>query len=66
VYFLHSHLDLFPEIIEKASDEQGEYHINRTPLSRFLERFVIADYCWMFYRDTPDIVQSRERKSSHF
>jgi hypothetical protein len=38
VHLLHSHLDLFPENNEEASDEQDEYHINATPLSRFLER----------------------------
>ena len=69
--FLHSHLDFFQENLGEVSDDQGErFHLDiKSMLHRNQGSWndsMMADYCWMLYRDAPDVVHQRKGKSSHF
>jgi hypothetical protein len=71
VHVLHSHLDFFPENLSDVSDEKGErFNQDIKAMEHcyqgFWNDFVLADYCWMLYRDASDIVYHRKRNSSHF
>ena len=71
VHFLHSHLEFFPENLGEVSDEQGErFHQDIKSMEKRYQGFwndsMMADYCWMLYRDAPDTKYRRKRKSTTF
>lgn len=71
MHFLHSHLDFFPENLGAVSDEQGErFHQDikamETRYQGFWNEGMMADYCWMLYRDNPAHVYKRKSYSQHF
>jgi len=71
IHFLHSHLDFFPENLGAVSDEQGErFHqdiqLMETRHQGFWNESMLADYCWMLYRDVPDKKYNRKSFSQHF
>ena len=64
IYFLHSHLNFFPENLGAVSDEHGErFHQD---LAKFEQRYrgkmphMLADYCWNLIRDTPETFYKRK------
>jgi len=72
VYFLHSHLNFFPENCGAVSDEHGERF--RQDISALEKRYqgerncaMLADYCWTLARDAPTVEYKqrakREKKS---
>lgn len=71
IHFLHSHLDFFPPNLGEVSDEQGErfHHDIKVMEGRyqgFWNSAMLADYCWMLYRDIPNKVYHRKSKSKAF
>ena len=62
---------LFPQNMGAVSDEQGErFHQDIQLMEKRYQGFwsesMLADYCWMLYRDIPDKVYSRKSSSWHF
>ena len=71
IHFLHSHLDFFPENMGSVSDEQGErFHQDIKCMEQRYQGFwnegMLADFCWMLYRDLPDKVYSRKSSAQRF
>lgn len=71
LHFLHSHLEFFPENLGMVSDEQGErFHQDIQLMERRYQGFwnasMMADYCWMLFRDNPDAVYARKSSAKHF
>ncbi|XP_076043843.1 uncharacterized protein LOC143026937 [Oratosquilla oratoria] len=71
VHFLDSHLDFFPENLGAVSDEQGErFHQDIASMEQRYQGFwnagMLADYCWMLYRDDPQKKHQRNSKSQKF
>jgi hypothetical protein len=71
LHFLHSHLAFFPDNLGAVSDEQGErFHQDIQMMEDRYQGFwsasMLADYCWMLYRDDPDIAHKRKASFSHF
>lgn len=71
IHFLHSHLDFFPENMGAVSDEQGErFHQDIKCMEQryqgFWNEHMLADFCWMLYRDLPDKVYSRKSSAQRF
>ena len=71
IHFLHSHLDFFPENLGAVSDEQGErFHKDMQMMEKRYQGFwsesMMADYCWMLYRDNPNTVYKRKSYSKRF
>lgn len=71
IHFLHSHLDFFPENLGMVSDEQGErFHQDIQLMERRYQgswnESMMGDYCWMLYRDNPDVVFKRKSYSMCF
>lgn len=71
IHFLHSHLDFFPENLGAVSDEQGErFHQDIQLMEKRYQGFwndsMLADYCWMLYRDVPNKFYNRKSFSQHF
>ncbi|XP_066463509.1 uncharacterized protein [Eleutherodactylus coqui] len=71
MHFLHSHLTFFPENLGAVSDEQGErFHqdiqVMETCYQGFWNESMMADYCWMLYRDEPEKVYKRKSYSQRF
>ena len=67
LYFLHAHLDKFPENLGDVSDEQGErfHQYIKTMKKRYQGRcdwHIIADCCWNSERDC--IAVCHRRKSN--
>jgi hypothetical protein len=66
VYYLHSHLDLFPEKLRDLSEEEGDrFHQDmKTMKARYQERWdahMMPDYCWKLMRNCRG--RSHSRKS---
>ena len=58
VYFLHSHLDSFPDNLGEFSEEQGErFHqdikVVEERCQERWDRHMMADYYWCLQRDCP-------------
>ena len=56
LHFLHSHIDFFPENLGAVSDGQGErfhqdIHTTENRCQGFWNESIMADHCWMLYRD---------------
>ena len=71
IHFLHSHLDFFPPNLGAVSDEQGErFHQDIQLMEKRYQGFwsesMLADYCWMLYRDIPEKAYSRKSSLLHF
>ncbi len=69
IYFLHSHLDFFPKNLGAVSDEQGEpfnQDIQRKRYQGFWNESMMADYCWMLYRDNSEQIYKRKSYSTCF
>ena len=71
VYFLHSHVDFFPESLCEVSDEQGErFHQDIESMEHrwqgLRNESVMTDYYSMLYRAAPDIGYHKKKKLSHF
>lgn len=71
IHFLHSHLDFFPENLGAVSDEQGErFHQDIQGMEQRYQGFwnegMMSDYCWMLYRDDPDLVYKRKSHAQRF
>ena len=71
IHFLHSHLEFFPENPGMVSDEQGErFHQDIQLMERRYQGFwsesMMADYCWMLYRDNPDTEYKRKSYAKRF
>ena len=71
IHFLHSHLDFFPANLGAVSDEQGvRFHQNIQAMEARYQGFwnegMMADYCWMLYRDDPTHSHKRKSYSKHF
>jgi hypothetical protein len=68
--FFHSHADFFPESFGEVDDEQGErFHQDIKSMEHRFQGLrndcVMADYCWVLYRDAPDIEYHKKKKSYH-
>jgi hypothetical protein len=66
VHFLHSHLDFLPENLGEVRDEQGgHFHQDIKSMEHRFQCFwndsMVADYCFMLYRDVPDSVPQKEK-----
>ena len=71
IHFLQSHLDFFPENLGAVSDEQGErFHQDIQMMEKRYQGFwnesMMADHCWMLYRDNPGQIYKRKSHSKHF
>ena len=71
LHFLYSHLDFFPATLGRVSDEQGArfYQDIWTVETRYRSLWnesMMADDCWMLYRNVPSIRHSRKSHTSHF
>ena len=71
MHFLHSHLDFFPENLGAVSDEQGErFHQDIQTMEvryqGFWNESMMADHCWMLYRENPDQMFKRKSYSQRF
>ena len=71
IHFLHSHLDFFPKNLGSVSDEQGErFHQDIQTMENRYQGFwnesMMADYCWMLYRDIPGKTYKRKSHSQRF
>ena len=71
IHFLHSHLDFFPANLGAVSDEQGEkFHQDIQAMEARYQGFwnegMMADYCWMLYRDDQTHSHKRKSYSNHF
>ena len=71
MHLLHSHLAFFPENLGAVSDEQGEcFHqdiqVMENRYQGFWNESMLADYCWMFYRDEPEKVYKKKSYSQRF
>lgn len=71
MHFLHSHLAFFPENLGAVSDEQGErFHQDITAMEvryqGFWNESMMADHCWMLYRENPDQMFKRKSYSQRF
>ena len=67
VYFLHCHLDKFPDNCGNVSDEQGkrfyqEIKIMEEPYQRRWNKQMMADYCWAIKRDLNNIEHDNKKK----
>jgi len=67
IYFLSSHLDLFPENCGSVSDEHGErFHKHTAAMEgRYKGKWspsVLADYCRTLMRDSPNSTFNRQAK----
>ena len=71
MYFFHSHLDFFQTNLGAVSDQQGErFHQDIQAMEAryqgFLNKGMMADYCWMLYRDDPTHSHKRKSYSKQF
>lgn len=71
IHFLHSHLEFFPENLGMVSDEQGErFHQDIQLMERRYQgswnASMMADYCWMLYRENPEVIYTRKASAKHF
>ena len=71
VYYLHSHLDWFPENLGHMSDEQGErFHLDMATIEeRYRGRWdvrMMAGYCWSLTRDHPNALHRRRSHTAAF
>ena len=71
IHFLHSHLDFFPANLGAINNEQGEiflYDIQamEARYQGFWNEGMLADFCWMLYRDVPTHSHKRKSYSKHF
>lgn len=71
MHFLHSHVDYFPENLGMVSDEQGErFHQDIQLMERRYQGLwnesMMADFCWMLFRDNPGEEYNRKSYSKHF
>ena len=67
LHFLDSHLDFFPANCGKFSDEHGErFHQDMSVIEQRYQGMwsasMLADYCWMIFRDNPDVEYKRKSK----
>ena len=56
MHLLHFHLDFFPAHLDSVSDEHGErFHQDIQAIKErnqgYWNEGMMADYCWMIYRD---------------
>lgn len=71
IHFLHAHLDFFPQNLGAVSDEQGErFHQDIQQMEKRYQGFwserMLADYCWMLYRDVLGKTYRRKSSTVHF
>ena len=71
IHFLYSYLDFFPANLGAISDEQGKrFHQDiqamETRYQSFWNKGMLADDCWMLYRDVPTHSHLRKSYSKHF
>lgn len=71
IHFLHSHLDFFPDNLGAVSDENGErFHQDISQMEqRYQGRWnsaMLADFCWLLYRETSEADYKRQVKRQHF
>ncbi|GFW05796.1 uncharacterized protein TNCV_602681 [Trichonephila clavipes] len=71
IYFLHSHLDRFPQNLGDFSEEQGEkFHQDlRTMEEHYQGRWdshLMVDYCWCLIRDLLKVAHSRKSYKRSF
>ena len=71
MHFLHSHLAFLPENLGAVSDEKGEpFHQDIQEMEKCYQgvwnESMLADYCWMLYRDEPEKVYKRKSYSQRF
>ena len=71
LHLLHSHLDFFPPNLGAVSDEQGErFHQDVCDMERRYQGHshisMLADYCWIRYRETEGSSYKRQSKRNHF
>ena len=67
IHFLHLHLDFFPSNCGDVSDKHRErFHQDITVMKkRYQGKWspsMLADYCWTFARDQPELSYSRKAK----
>ena len=65
IHFLHSHSDFFPENFGAISDEQDErFHKDIKTMETWYQgcwnENMMADHCWLLYRDNPDKMFKRK------
>ena len=70
-HFLHSHMDFFPANLSAICDKQGErFHqdikVMETRYQGFWNEGMLADYCWILYRDFPTHSHKQKSYSQHF
>ena len=71
LYFLHSHLDFFPQNLGDVSDEHGErFHQDiLTMEQRYQGRWdtaMMGDFCWFMQRETSEEHRRKTRSTMHF
>ncbi len=64
IHFLHFHLAIFPKNLGAVSDEQGErfYQDIQAMENRyqgFWNESMMAEYCWILYRDNSEQMYKR-------
>lgn len=71
MYFIHSHLDSFPENLGDVSDEHGERFHQEVSImeQRYQVQYspaMIGDFCWLLQRDSSTCYKRKSLRSRVF
>ena len=71
LYFLHSHLEYFPESLGDYSEGQGErFHQDIKEMEQHYQgrwdKHMMTDFCWLLKRDVAGKSRKRERNPQNF
>ena len=71
VYFLHSHVDYFPDNLGAVSEELGErLHQDIKTIEKRYQGYwsenMMADYCWCLIRECTEVCETNTSVLFHF